>query len=227
MKSIICASAVAASLLAHAVAAAQPARALADWATVRRLEPGVKIVVAVRAGGRQTCQMAFADETTLVIVRPSGSGAVALVSDALRAIGPNWPAILGGRDWRVGALRVSREAVRAADGERVGDVVLIARQEVFEIRRPEPTEGRDLRLAAGIAAIAFGALSNSSDANAPHTSNLVEAVRHPAKALESEPLPRSDLTVIYRAPQDRSGLDEALWPQFKPSLPPGFLSTRK
>lgn len=121
-------------LLACVAPAIAQAPAWTDWARVRNVPAGDEIIVVTTTGAEREYRMAFADEAQLVLARPLARMSPAVL-DAMRRVGPNWPAVLGGRVMVIDAVRISPGTIQEAS-ERVSAIDVLPRGSVREVRRP-------------------------------------------------------------------------------------------
>ena len=90
----------------------QKPNTLVDWDKVQRLKAGTKITLTVTGNVPTNVRFLFADEATLVTLKPIQPKLAGRVERTLFSIGSQWPAILNRGDGvEDGKVRVSREGV--------------------------------------------------------------------------------------------------------------------
>jgi hypothetical protein len=179
--------------------AAQPSPSWTDWGRVRNVPVGDKVIVTTTTGPGREYRMAFADDAQIVLARPL-KRISAPVLEAMRRVGPNWPAVLGGREIVFERVRISTGAIREAE-VRVAVLDVVPRTQVLDIRRAPMVDAADVLLGiAGTAA--FFAASGTSGYD-------IEMRRRDGRPPEGSPLLPTLGTndgvanardIIYRAP---------------------------
>jgi hypothetical protein len=98
--------------VAPPVSSGQKPNAPVDWDKVQRLKAGTKITLTVTGNPPTQVRFLFADEATVVTLKPTEPKLAGRVERTLFSIGSQWPAILNsGESVDDGKVRVSREGV--------------------------------------------------------------------------------------------------------------------
>lgn len=131
-----------------------------DWEKVQTLKGGTEIVLTVTASQPTKVRLLFADEATLVTLKPTASKLPGGVQKALFEIGAQWPSILNtGATYSSERLRVSQDGIFNRDTKLAGlaDVVRqTPREEVQQVA--EPPHSHVARHIASAVAVAVGVL---------------------------------------------------------------------
>ena len=216
------------SLACATLAGAQPART--DWARVRNVAVGDEITVTTAALPPRDCRMAFADDALLVVARPLDRISPVVV-DAMRRVGPNWPAILAGRVVVDGTVRIWSGGVQE-QGFQVALVEVLPRDEVTEVRRTRKTDIASVLLdVASVSAL----LVASNATNYTYNKQARQAVGEAPTALVRDFVtlnrrsPVNVRDIIYRTSGDTlpPPMDDAAWQQLLRGLPPSLRGTIK
>jgi uncharacterized protein YqgC (DUF456 family) len=220
--------------LAPAAAASQHPNAVAEWSRVERLTPGSEITLVLRSSGASKCRVTFANTVTLVVLRFLNPKPPGRVLQALKAIGPQWTAVLaGGITYTSGSVLVSRDGI-FDDAVKLADVVGIPRDDVVEIRgtvRRGSVVGAVLGASAGGVIGFFSAMSLAfkqcgGSCNDEQTLMMLSLVGLPVGGglLGYYGGGRTSAPVtIYRAPQAEAlVLDDAMWQRVRQALPPSL-----
>ncbi len=109
-----------------------------DWARVRGVAPGDKVIVTTTDHPSREYRMAFADETQLVLAQAVGHMS-ARTLEAMSIVGPNWPGVLGGRVMKFGDVQISSGGIQES-GARVAILEVVSRGAVVEVRRPQAAD---------------------------------------------------------------------------------------
>jgi uncharacterized protein YqgC (DUF456 family) len=229
----ISAALMVAALAPVAAASDRPAD-LANWARVERLEPGTEVTVVVRSSGPSNYRAVFADRLRLVVLRFLNPKPPGRVLQALKAIGPQWTAVLaGGITYTSGSVLVSRDGI-FDHAVKLADVVGVPRDDVVEIRgtvRRGSVVGAVLGASAGGVIGFFSAMSlafkqcggSCDDEKALMALSLVGLPI--AGGLLGYYVGGSGgrLETVYRAPQAEAlVLDDAMWQRVRQALPPSL-----
>jgi hypothetical protein len=139
MKRIIATILIGLLVVPPAFASEKPGKPI-DWQKVRSLKAGSEIVLTVTGGQPTRVRILFADETTLVTLKPTAPKLPGGVEKFLVGVGPKWPAVLSGNATSDAApLRVSKDGIFDGDQKlaALADVVQqTSRGDVKEIAKP-------------------------------------------------------------------------------------------
>jgi hypothetical protein len=115
-------------LVAPPASGGQKPNAPVDWDRVERLKAGTKITLTVTGNPPTKVRILFADETTLVTLKPAQPKLAGRVERTLLSIGSKWPAVLNrGESFEDGRVRVLPEGV--FDGaQKVANLVDLVQQ---------------------------------------------------------------------------------------------------
>ena len=217
--------------LAPAAAASDRPADPANWTRVERLEPGTEVTVVVRSSGPSNYRAVFADRLRLVVLRFLNPKPPGRVLQALKAIGPQWTAVLaGGIAYTSGSVLVSRDGI-FDHAVKLADVVGVPRDDVVEIRgtvRRGSVVGAVLGASAGGVIGFFSAMSLAfkqcgGSCSDEQTLMMLSLVGLPVGGglLGYYGGGRTSAPVtIYRAPQAEAlVLDDAMWQRVRQALP--------
>jgi hypothetical protein len=131
-----------------------------DWQKAQQLKPGTKIVLTVTGGQPTNVRLLFADEATLVTLKPTASKLPGGVEKALFSVGPQWPGIVNsGAMWSSERVRVSQDGIFDRDKKlaELSEVVQqTPREQVQAISEtPHSHLGRWIAIAAAAAGLLF------------------------------------------------------------------------
>lgn len=204
-------------LAAPTPGAAQPSAPWTDWARVRNLQIGDEITVTTATVSSRDYRMAFADESRLVLVRPLGRLSAAAV-DAMRRVGQDWPAVLGGREQLQGGVRIWRRGIEEA-GAPVAEIEVLPREAIAEIRHTHKIDAETVLLdIASIGAFLAASGSSSYHEETKRRNQVMPGSNLFAPGLVERPVdPRE---IVYRtAPGKAVPLDDAAWNRLLQTLP--------
>jgi hypothetical protein len=220
MRPAICAASALSAVLLSCWPATAQTTSLSDWSRVLRLEPATEVIVAVAAGGIGTYRMAFADDFTLILVRPIGGKLPPGAERAIEVVGANWPAVLGGREMIVDRVRVTAESL-IDGGIRVGNVFRIPRAAVSEVRLPDKATVPDALMSVAAIGMLMGASAASRDYyvhNDPMRPPGLGA--WPPAILQINDRPLDERHVVYRASTRLNPLSESAMQRILQSVGP-------
>ena len=127
-------------LVAPPASASQKRGKAIDWPEAQKLTPGTEIVLTVTGSQATRVRILFADEATLVTLKPTAPKLPGGVEKFLVGVGPKWPAVLSGSATSAAApLRVSKDGIFDGDQKlaALADVVQqTSRGDVKEIAKP-------------------------------------------------------------------------------------------
>ena len=220
MRPAICAaSALSAVLLSYSPATGQTT-SLSDWSRVARLEPATEVIVAVVAGDIGTYRTAFADDFTLVLVRPIGRKLPPGAERAIGVVGANWPSVLGGREMVVGDVRVTAESL-IDGGIRVGNVLRIPRAAISEVRLPDKARVPDVLMSVAAIGMLVGASAASRGYHAHDDPMRPPGLgAWPPDILQITDRPLHEGDVVYRASTRSDPLGEPAMQRIAQSVGP-------
>jgi hypothetical protein len=111
-----------------------------EWQKAQKLKGGTEIVLTITGGQPAKVRLLFADEATLVTLKPTAPKLPGGVEKFLVGVGPKWPAVLSGSATSTAApLRVSKDGIFDGDQKlaALADVVQqTPRGDVKEIAKP-------------------------------------------------------------------------------------------
>lgn len=220
-RAIFALSALSFLLLSSLPALAQSAN-LSDWGRVRRLGAATRVIVSTTGAGTATYYSAFADAETLVLVQPVEKKLPPASERAITLVGPNWPAVLGGRDTVVEGVKIGRSGL-AEGGLRTGAVLVVPRPSVTEVCLPENATANVLWGAAA-SAMLIGASAASGTVSA-YNDTRYDPVVAPGLArydptFDIKDLPPSMRNVVYLAPRGSGALTESTMQRILQSVGP-------
>jgi hypothetical protein len=127
-----------------------------EWQKAQKLKPGTEIVLTFTGGQPTKVRLLFADETTIVTIKPTAPKLPGGAEKVLLSVGPQWPSIFNtGVTYSDERLRVSQSGIFDRD-KKLADLADVVQQTprggIQQIAEaPHSHVGRNILIGVGVA----------------------------------------------------------------------------